>query len=325
MRKRNLFSAFLMLLITGVALTTSSYAWFSVNSAVQVEGLDINVEVAEGIQVSTDASTWKATLSLSDITTGYSGHTNQIPTVLKPVSTIGSQSAGSFDFFYGEIVTAGTTTLTSTGPETESAGNPSAKYIAFDLFIQAVSSTPIYLQGTSGITYSGTASSVGLEYSSRIGFLNQGTDATSTPATARALASGTSSSQKIWEPYATSHTTWALGNGATAATKHETYGLKATGTGLSVVYADQATDATGAAVNFGKVTTITPDTDASPFSTSNPDNIIFTAGAGITKVRVYVWIEGQDIDNENSVSLGTHASNDINSSLVVTIGLRKLV
>jgi hypothetical protein len=38
---------------------------------VQVDGLDINVEVAEGIQVSTDAATWKATLEITDITMMY--------------------------------------------------------------------------------------------------------------------------------------------------------------------------------------------------------------------------------------------------------------
>jgi hypothetical protein len=119
MKKRNLFSAFLMLLITAVALTTSSYAWFSVNTAVQVDGLDINVEVAEGIQVSTDAATWKATLSITDITTGYSGHTNQLPTVLKPVSTIGSQSTGNFEMFDGTAILGTETTLNTTGPITE--------------------------------------------------------------------------------------------------------------------------------------------------------------------------------------------------------------
>jgi hypothetical protein len=322
MKKRNLFTAFLMLLITAVALTTSSYAWFSVNSAVQVDGLDINVEVAEGIQVSTDAATWKAQLSLTDISTGYSGHTNQLPTTLRPVSTIGSQSTGNFEMFNGEIVESATTTITTTAADAEVAGT-TGDYVAFDLFIQAVSVTPIYLHANSGIVYDGTDASVGLEYTTRIAFFNQGTDGTSTPATARALANGTSSTQVIWEPYATEHTTWALGNGATADTKHTYYGIKAAGTGLTTVYSEQADDAAEVTpVYFDDVVTITPDTNVSPFGYVE-ENRVFTAGVGITKVRVYIWVEGQDIDTENSVSLGL--ANDPASSLIVTIQLMKEV
>ena len=31
---------------------------------------------------------------------------------------------------------------------------------------------------------------------------------------------------------------------------------------------------------------------------------IFALTAGITKVRVYMWIEGQDVDCENNASIG---------------------
>ena len=41
---------------------------------------------------------------------------------------------------------------------------------------------------------------------------------------------------------------------------------------------------------------------------------IFTLTAGITKVRVYMWIEGQDVDCENTAS-GT----DISYNLQFTI------
>ena len=36
-----------------------------------------------------------------------------------------------------------------------------------------------------------------------------------------------------------------------------------------------------------------------------PSGTIFSFLAGITKVRVYVWLEGQDVDNEDTASLGT--------------------
>ena len=322
MKKRNLFSAFIMLLITAVSLTTASYAWFSVNTAVQLEGLDINVEVAEGIQVSTDAATWKAAIEVSDITTGYSGHTNQVPTMLKPVSTIGSQSTGNFEMYSGELVESATTTLTTTGPLTEGPLE-TARYIAFDVFIQASTSTPIYLASGSSITYDSPlmAASSGLEYSTRVAFFNQGTDATSTPATARALAGGTNSTQVIWEPYALSHTTYALGQGASTVAKTPYYGVKDSGSGLAITGFDTQTD------HFGLVTTINPDTTEPNFTevgyTDGAGNLIFTAGAGITKVRIYIWIEGQDIDNENSASLAL--ANDPNSKFTVALQFKKLV
>jgi hypothetical protein len=318
MKKRNLFGALMMLLITGVSLTTASYAWFSINNQVQLAGLDINVEVAEGIQVSTDAATWKAAVDLTDITTGYSGHTNQIPTTLIPVSTIGSQSTGNFEMYGGALNVAGTTTLTTSGPLVESAGNGTARYIAFDLFIQAATVTPVYLAPLSTITYDspGAATTSGLEYSARVAFFNQGTDATSTPATARALAAGTSSSQVIWEPFALSHTTAALGLGASTTVKTAYYGVKDVGTDLAIDDFSTQTD------HFELVSTITPDTDAVPFA-DDATSLIFTAGAGITKVRIYIWIEGQDIDNENGASLGL--ANDPLSTYIVTLQFRKAV
>ena len=314
MKQRKLLSAFFMLLVTAVALTTASYAWFSVNTAVQLAGLDVNVTAAEGIQVSTDAVTWKASLELADISTGYAGHKNQLPTILDPVSTVGSQLVGTFAMFRGVLVESTTTTLTATA-ETDTAGS-TGRYIAFDLFIKATSSTPIYLDNVSGIVYSGTGS-VGLEYSTRVAFFNQGTDATSTPATARALAAGTSAVQEVWEPYAKSHTAVAIGNGASTLAKTAYYGVKAIGTGLTT------TAFAGDPTHYGTVTTITPDTDAVTFDSTDPNNIIFTAGVGITKVRVYIWIEGQDVDCENSASLGTKA--DAASKLTATIKFKKLV
>lgn len=297
MGTKKILSAFVMLLITMVALTTASYAWFSVNSAVQLAGLDVNVAAAEGIQVSTDASTWKASLTTTDIANGYSGHTNQLPTLLAPVSTVGSQAEGTFAMFGGTLV-EGTTTTLNASSRTDTAG-AAGDYIAFDLFIKATSSTPIYLDAVSDIAYetTGAGSSVGLEFSSRVAFFNQGTDATSTPATARALATGTSASQVIWEPHALEHTAVALGNGASVLVKTAYYGLKATGTGLTT------TDFAGDSTHYGAVTTITPDTDTVPFE-QIAGNVIFTAGAGITKIRIYIWIEGQDVDCENNASLG---------------------
>jgi hypothetical protein len=97
------------------------------------------------------------------------------------------------------------------------------------------------------------------------------------------------------------------------------YGVKATGVGLAIDDFSTQTD------HFELVTTITPDTDDPDFLdggyVDGAGNLIFTAGAGITKVRVFIWIEGQDIDNENSASLGL--ANDPASKYIVTLQFKK--
>ena len=160
----------------------------------------------------------------------------------------------------------------------------------------------IYLSAPSAIEYVPVAaeSTVGLEWATRVAFFDQGNDATNTPATARALAAGTSASQVIWEPNALTHT---VASGLTNGVKDTYYGVKTADTGLTVVKSEQQTDAEGAAVNFGTISKITLDTDLTPFETI-PGNIIFTVEPGINKIRVFIWIEGQDGDCENSISLG---------------------
>lgn len=289
-----LLSGAMLLLALGSA-SVATYAWFSNNTAVSLDGLEVNVTASEGIQVSTDAATWKANISVADITdNAYVGNINQIPAVLRATSSIGSQSVGNFEMFNGVLVEGGTTTLDSTAAAPEADGS-AGDYVAFDLFLKTATAEDIYLNVGSGTV--AAAASVGLEYALRVGFLDQGTDATSTPATARALATGTSASQKIWEPNALTHTVFALANGATDGVKSSYYGLKAAGTGLTT------TAWAGDAVHYGLVNTITPDTDGSPFA-QIPGNILFSVTPGITKVRIYIWVEGQDIDCENAVSLG---------------------
>lgn len=319
MKNKKIFSAFLMLMVTLVSLTSASYAWFSVNTAVQLDGLEVNVEAADGIQVSTDAVNWRASIDVAGILEGYEGHTNQVPTILSPVSTIGSQSTGNFEMFNGTLNEGGTTTLTTTGPLEEVAGD-FGQYIAFDLFVRTSTTEDIYLDEISNIEYisgDGESTSVGLEYSSRIAFFNQGTDPTATASIARELANGTAATQVIWEPHALSHTTVALGQGASTTEKMPYYGVRAAGSELSL------SDFASQPDHFALVDTITPDTDAVPWDVTNPDNIIFTASPGITKVRIFIWFEGQDIDNENSASLGLE--NDPDSRLSITIKFQKLV
>lgn len=145
----------------------------------------------------------------------------------------------------------------------------------------------------------------GLKSSVRVGFLVQGNDPTSTPTTARALANGTTTTQTIWEPNADVHTEYATNmSGASGVMAY--MGGKAAATDPVAM-----TNTT----NFETVTAGTHNLKTSTEATKYPAGTIFSFQAGITKVRVYVWLEGQDIDNEDTASLGTGVGVKLNFKL----------
>lgn len=294
MKKKNVLMAFAMLLLTGVALSTASYAWFTANTKLELGELDVNVQATNGIQVSTDAINWKSSLTTAELTAAsYTGSKNQFPSVLTPVSTIGSTTAGIFDMYYGALQDNGTITLTK---ETDAQGTD-GKYVAFDLFISSTATKEIELLDTSKVVATGEKDSK-LQYSARVGFLNKGTDETSTPATAYALNG--SISQTIWQPNADQHTSIAINNGSVSAGEIPTYlGAKAIGEGVDID-----------GDKFGSLSATLVNTKVT--ETAWPDTTILTVNPGITKLRIYVWIEGQDVDCENTASLGTGIKINVN-------------
>lgn len=299
MKNKRIMLAFVMLLITGIALTTASYAWFSASTQAELGDIDVNVTASNGIQISMDATNWKGTLTTEDIKgEAYAGHKNQVPTTLTPVSTIGSQSIGNFEMFDGIIDESGVEALlTTTAADGEKATTTEGHYIAFDLFIKSATKKKISLNAGSAVVATNTAKpdspakDQGLMYSARVAFFNQGTDPTNSPAAAIAKNNGTDASQIIWEPNANLHTAYNTNLGITGV--QETYGVKAEGTDLKISEAKTDTD------HFAKVTTIQSNVG------EVPEDTMFTIDEGITKVRVYIWIEGQDIDCENNASTGT--------------------
>lgn len=292
-QNKKILTAFLMLIVTAVTLTTASYAWFSSNTSVTLGQLDVNVSAANGIQISLDAENWKATLSAADIVGAYENDINQVPTEVTPVSTIGSQTTGIFDMFSGEFAEGDSSKLNATA--LADAAGTNGSYIAFDLFVKSATQENIYLNAGSGVNYLGT-SSTGLENSVRVGFLNQGTDTTNTPTTALALAGGASTSQTIWEPNASSHTSAVINSGAATAGQTLTYmGIKSDMEGATI----------NNTTNFATVGTITSAAG------EIPDAVVFTVNPGITKVRIYIWLEGQDVDCEDNASLGNGFSTNI--------------
>ena len=292
MKKRRILLALIMLIISGVSLTTATYAWFTANRKVSVEEIDVKAQASGGIQISADAINWSNEVNLDQL---KAVDTNVIPTTaLKPVTTIGvNGETGKFKFFVGELNEAGDkVTLT----ETNDADN---NYVAFDLYFYSATPQKIKFNDATNIiakNVGGTDAAVdkGLKKSIRVGLLVQGNDATATPDTATALANGTIANQQIWEPNADTHTDYA--KNMLGASGIMTY-MGGTAAGSDV--------ATNAETNFATVTAATHHLLTSTEAAKYPTGQIFDFQAGITKVRVYAWIEGQDIDCEDTASLGT--------------------
>lgn len=314
-RKVDIRSSILVLLLIAILLIASTYAWFTANTKVTIDTLEVNVKAQNGLQISADGTTWKTVLQNTDIdpdnvSTKYSGNTNQIPTVMEPVSTVGNIVAGKMDMFYGVVTSddAGVWKLSASKlTDTKGKGENAGKYIVFDTFLKVDKESPLTLTAESNVVAKDPANSKGLENAARVAFVELGnTGADSTIATIQGLGNdkGTGDAgvvTHIWEPNYDVHTSF----GATAA--RDTYGITTT----------EGPDAAkipynGIKAEISADNAVTLDsTDENYFSAVTPeyttkkaitDTQIFTLKAGVTKVRIYMWVEGQDVDCENTAS-----------------------
>lgn len=302
--KRNLKSSLLVLLLIAILLIASTYAWFTANRTVTISSLDVNVQASNGLQISTDAVNWKAIISKEDITTNaYSGNSNNIPTSMVPVSTDGSLTSGLLNMYYGTMgpeetdnANKGKYVLTAT-----KTADSDGRYIVFDIFLKA--DTNMNLTLTTGSSVVATGVDKGLQNASRVAFIKEGHVGTTEAATgALNLMTSDSSATKIWEPNAGSHTQEAVLNDpyGTGISVGDTgspvtyYGIKAAiDTGILREDINDGTDDT----HFGTVSNLVTTN-----KTMTEQTNFLSIDAGVTKVRIYMWVEGQDVDCDNSAS-----------------------
>ena len=314
--KRRLLLLLISLLFTMVLFGSSTYAWFTANQTVQVSRLTVNVAAQNGIQISADGTNWKSIVQTTDITGAQAGAyedaVNQIPATLEPVSTVGNiDENGMMEMYYGTVGTnAGGEYILTATKSTETNGT-TGKFIAFDLFFKVDAATDIFLTTNSGVRSIGD-SDKGIKNASRIGFVVLGNTASgSSVSDIQGLNNGTASHKYIWEPNYDVHTAAAVSHA------RDTYGVTTTQTGGSLlaysgvkapiastdnvlVRQAHATDYSETYEDFFDDVTITYSTIAG-FSEQQQ---IFSLQTGVTKVRIYMWIEGQDVDCENAASGG---------------------
>lgn len=335
-KKRKLFLAILMILFTGVVLTASTYAWFTSNRNVSVEAIDVNVAAADGLQISVDAVEWKSVITKSDITSSaassWEGSNNYVPTgTIMPVSTVGAvDENGYMKFYKGTIINQkradGLTyanMLTATLEE-EKKGESAPNFVAFDLFFKLPAgdtATNIYLSSGSSVIAGNVAKNI--EYASRVAFVVQGNIGTTvtdmkeiySKKASAIVANGKNDNVYIWEPNYDRHTTTSINHAVQVyglqaplqdnATALDYYGVKnniADSHYVELKYdsSNQNHINSFGLMNSETIEIRTPD----EYNTATNYQTLFTLNPGITKVRIYLWIEGQDVDCEDSASGG---------------------
>lgn len=300
-KKRAFISAIAMLIVSAIVLTSATYAWFSMAKKVEVESMELNVTSPEGIQISANTSAFTTKLTVDNIkgtdeTAGgkrfnaYTGNINNVPTTVKPSSSILWSENKLPDWFDGAINDQGTMDIYSVD---ETRGG----FVAFDLFIKVKSATTVKF-GSSSVSCDGNAE---LPTAMRIALINCGTVQENAEASViqNVLPTNTNSRKVVYEVDASNHTVAAQALGASGIMT--TNPISSAGTGISCrtdypnivssnsynLFATLATTASAAKINVE---------------------------AGITRMRVYMWMEGNDVDCANDV-----AGSTINFNLVLEI------
>ena len=304
--KKALLPAIAMVLASVIALSGVTYAWFTTGNTAEVTALDVNVATASGIQVSLDASAWKSKLTQQDFINAIKSKlvTLQYPmgdAEIAPMSSAGTVVDGKLQMYFGKVnKDASLTSQQQVEENSDSKGN----FVAFDLYIKASESGQVLTmnKGTGMSSVEGidlavvdpdtkdfVKTSIGTEKAVRVAFVVMN-GAKSSAAEAR---SNTSVKDiVIWEPNSTSRA-----NGVPEDIT-ETDGVKLDYLGFKSAFEDIAVD------NLSDT-----DEDGNPLyavkvATEDKDLELITLSKGINKIRVYIWLEGQDVDCVNDISFG---------------------
>lgn len=332
-KKRSLRAILLILLIVAVILIGSTYAWFISNNTAEVSTLSVKIETVEGLQISSNARDWTSTLTNEMLTnaeyvgssTNYSGAINQIPSILKPVSSIGKITDGKQEMFLGNVATStsdannGKYILTAI-KETDVHGL-NGNYIVFDMFLnlEASSSKDLYLQPGSGVVWNGERAAAdtnaaykndkGLQNAARIAFIVEGNVDTSKTEDASTAVQDKIYNQAdadcgkyLWEPNSNTHTTNAINQSLAgrdtpmySAAEQAANPVPYSGVKTAIEEKDDMLLANAnVAGNTSFFAAMTPTLFTDTGFTQRQK--LMTIKPGYTKVRAYMWIEGQDMD-----------------------------
>lgn len=287
-KKRAFISAIAMLIVSAIVLTSSTFAWFSMAKQGTVD-MDLTIASPDGIQISANTSAFTTALTMADFKgesgTRYSAYTdnqNNFPENISPASSSLAITSGNLPKFYSGAI--GDDGKFNASLVTSDQGS---NYVAFDVFIQLASATNVSISNT---TIECTENPEVLT-AMRIATINcgvvakgaeAGTILTTKPTSQN--VGGTNVAQMI-EPNATSHTQVAAERGASGAVTTHYLNSAKSGASVSTQYPNIYNHNNGG----------TQELQASTVGT-------IKALAGVNRIRVYIWMEGQDVDCANDVA-----------------------
>ena len=173
--------------------------------------------------------------------------------------------------------------------------------MAFDLYFKSDGEKPLYIGRNSYVTYE--EESTGIENTLRLAFVNEGVSESSNILEIQGLSTDDKSDVYIWEPNSDSHTEAGIEAakklyGLVISDKDNQvvpyYGIK---NEIKVPVLIDSTDS-----EYFEVVENIRYTDVSYNKKTGKNVLLFNLNRGITKVRVYAWIEGQDVDCENKAA-----------------------
>ena len=310
---RRLFYLLIVLAFTGIMLSTTTYAWFTTNRIVTVGNIDVKVQTEGSLEISADGSDWKTLVDYNNIIsvhdTSYRTSTNQLPGFIKPVSTVGELDNNGFMQMYLGVISSdveGNYTITSTREtDTEENGEEATgNYLAFDIFLRTTATKDLYLTNESRLFYNGN--STGTENATRVAFIVEvNLPTVSNLGTIQSLFTVNTNNVYIWEPNYDTHTNSGVENARTVynITTAETNSEALSYDGIKTTFNDQVQLSNAkASIYPNYFATVNPQIKTTKDNTTYQP--LFTLTEGVTKVRVYMWIEGQDVDCENNASIG---------------------
>jgi|LGVF01.2.fsa_nt_gb hypothetical protein len=298
-----LIASLAMTLTAAAGLGTATAAWFTRGTEAAASGFDFTASAASGIQISTDAATWQSSIVTGDFDlTPGEPQENSVLTLaaMEPVSTVDVlNGSGEYDFFSATYAADDYTLAADT-----------SNYLVFDLYFLNQGADALTLSLTTSATVTDGVTDMSTSLGTRVGFVVEGSH--NLPATVIAMTGGVSS--YIWEPNSLERTGTAQANGATDSAKYYYNGIDGD---------NGSTPITAAGVDDYKVLSANGAYTALVNSTKDPaigDTPVIgtlpgSVGGQITKMKVFVWLEGQDVDTQNDVSAG-----DVNIDLAFDSG-----
>ena len=308
-KKRKLILIIFLFVFSVIILSSATYAWFSANKNALIDSIDINVATVNGIQISADAINWDNELSIEELHNAsqtYRTALNQFPLTLYGVSTDGTVSNGTLNMYYGlvhEDIDGNYFITSRQEHEINCVGDDECDghhYVAFDIFILATIPTDLVITSNSKIVDREDADSGG-QNAARLAFVYEGTvGETASVTAAQTQLTGTKS--VIWEPNYDVHTEGGIRNAKKfyGLTLSETGGSLLPYVGINQEFRDEVPFEE--TKNSQYFTPMHPDITTTVGYNQNQD--LMRIPAGVSKIRIYLWLEGEDVDFENKAANG---------------------